>query len=92
MDNGLSGALIEPSSYFKKSPPVQYTDDVARLMTEDFITKYGWKTVDKKKSAKKPRKTAAKKTAKKAKKATKPAKKAARPKAKTTRRVVRKKK
>ena len=43
LDNGLSGALIEPSSYFKKSPPVQYTDDEAHRMTEEFITKYGWK-------------------------------------------------
>ncbi|MEW6412059.1 MAG: inositol-3-phosphate synthase [Candidatus Zixiibacteriota bacterium] len=43
LDNGLSGALIEPSSYFKKSPPVQYTDDEARRLTEEFITKYGWK-------------------------------------------------
>ncbi len=43
LDNSLSGALIEPSSYFKKSPPVQYTDDEARKLTEEFITKYGWK-------------------------------------------------
>jgi myo-inositol-1-phosphate synthase len=26
-----------PSAYFMKSPPVQYTDDVARVMVEDFI-------------------------------------------------------
>ena len=43
LDNGLSGALIEPSSYFKKSPPVQYTDDEAHRLTEEFIAKYGWK-------------------------------------------------
>jgi myo-inositol-1-phosphate synthase len=43
LDNGLSGALIEPSAYFKKSPPVQYPDDVARQMVEDFIAKYGRK-------------------------------------------------
>jgi len=43
LDNGLSGALIEPSAYFKKSPPVQFTDDEARIMVEEFITKYGWK-------------------------------------------------
>ncbi len=41
LDNGLSGALIEPSAYFKKSPPVQYPDDVARRMVEEFIEKYG---------------------------------------------------
>jgi len=44
LDNGLSGVLKGPSAYFKKSPPVQYTDDVARNMTEDFIKKYGRKT------------------------------------------------
>jgi myo-inositol-1-phosphate synthase len=43
LDNGLSGALEGPAAYFKKSPPVQYTDDEARKMTEDFILKYGWK-------------------------------------------------
>src|SRR6476646_5640076 len=43
LDNGLSGALIGPSAYFKKSPPVQYPDDVARQMVEDFIEKYGSK-------------------------------------------------
>jgi len=43
LDNGLSGAIIEPSAYFKKSPPVQYTDDEARRLTEEFIAKYGWK-------------------------------------------------
>ncbi len=43
LDNGLSGALIGPSAYFKKSPPIQYTDDEARRLTEEFIAKYGWK-------------------------------------------------
>lgn len=43
LDNGLSGALEGPSSYFKKSPPVQFTDDEARDKTEEFILKYGWK-------------------------------------------------
>ena len=37
LDNGLSGAVIEPSSYFMKSPPVQFTDDQARRETEAFI-------------------------------------------------------
>ena len=36
-DRGLSGPILGPSSYFMKSPPVQYTDDVARDMVEDFI-------------------------------------------------------
>jgi myo-inositol-1-phosphate synthase len=43
LDNGLKGALIAPSSYFKKSPPVQYPDDQARAMVEEFIAKYGKK-------------------------------------------------
>jgi myo-inositol-1-phosphate synthase len=50
LDNGLSGALLGPSAYFKKSPPVQYDDNTARQMVEDFIETYG---KGKKKSAKK---------------------------------------
>ena len=38
LEKGLKGALIEPSSYFMKSPPVQYSDDEARRMVEEFIT------------------------------------------------------
>ncbi|MBI4267333.1 MAG: inositol-3-phosphate synthase [Chloroflexi bacterium] len=37
LDRGLKGALVAPSSYFMKSPPVQYTDDEARRMVEDYI-------------------------------------------------------
>jgi myo-inositol-1-phosphate synthase len=37
MDRGMSGALTAPSSYFMKSPPIQFTDDVARQKTEEFI-------------------------------------------------------
>ena len=37
MDRGISGPLLEPSSYFMKSPPEQYTDDVARNKVEAFI-------------------------------------------------------
>ena len=37
MDRSISGALIGPSAYFMKSPPVQYTDDEARKMAEEFI-------------------------------------------------------
>lgn len=37
MDRGMSGALTAPSSYFMKSPPIQYTDDIARQKTESFI-------------------------------------------------------
>ena len=36
-DRGLGGPILGPSAYFMKSPPVQYRDDVARQMVEDFI-------------------------------------------------------
>ncbi|MFP3975188.1 MAG: inositol-3-phosphate synthase [Chloroflexota bacterium] len=36
-EQGTSGTLIGPSAYFMKSPPIQYTDDEARTMTEQFI-------------------------------------------------------
>jgi myo-inositol-1-phosphate synthase len=37
LDRGLSGAIIAPSAYFMKSPPVQYTDDEAHRLVEQFI-------------------------------------------------------
>ena len=37
MDRGMSGPLIAPSSYFMKSPPEQFTDNVARRKVEAFI-------------------------------------------------------
>ena len=37
LDRGISGALEGPSSYFMKSPPVQYSDNEARRLVEDFI-------------------------------------------------------
>ena len=37
MDRGIGGALIAPSAYFMKSPPVQYKDDEAKRMVEEFI-------------------------------------------------------
>ena len=37
LDNNISGALLAPSSYFMKSPPVQYHDDVAHTKVEEFI-------------------------------------------------------
>lgn len=37
-DRGMGGPILGPSAYFMKSPPVQYTDDEARQMVEDFIT------------------------------------------------------
>jgi myo-inositol-1-phosphate synthase len=38
LDRGLGGAIVAPSAYFMKSPPIQYSDDQARLKTEAFIT------------------------------------------------------
>ncbi|KPK77228.1 MAG: inositol-3-phosphate synthase [candidate division Zixibacteria bacterium SM23_73] len=43
MNRKLSGALDAPSSYFMKSPPKQHTDEQARILTEEFIGKYGMK-------------------------------------------------
>ncbi|MBF8286539.1 MAG: myo-inositol-1-phosphate synthase [Dehalococcoidia bacterium] len=37
IDRGMSGALTGPSSYFMKSPPKQFTDEQARILTEEFI-------------------------------------------------------
>jgi myo-inositol-1-phosphate synthase len=37
LDQGIGGALPGPSAYFMKSPPVQYRDEEARTMVEDFI-------------------------------------------------------
>jgi myo-inositol-1-phosphate synthase len=37
MDRGVAGPLIGPSAYFMKSPPVQFTDDIAHEMVEEFI-------------------------------------------------------
>lgn len=37
LDRGLSGPIYAPASYFMKTPPIQYTDDVARQMMEDYI-------------------------------------------------------
>ncbi len=37
LDRKIGGALIGPSAYFMKTPPRQYTDNEARLLTEAFI-------------------------------------------------------
>ena len=41
LDNEIGGPLYGPSAYFMKSPPLQYTDEEARQMVEDFIAKMG---------------------------------------------------
>ncbi len=48
LDNGMKGALIEPSAYFKKTPPVQFEDSVARENLEKWIKKNGWAKEDQK--------------------------------------------
>jgi myo-inositol-1-phosphate synthase len=35
-DRGVGGPVIGPSAYFMKSPPIQYHDDEAHRMVEDF--------------------------------------------------------
>lgn len=37
LDRGMGGTLTAPSSYFMKSPPIQYTDAEAHERTEAFI-------------------------------------------------------
>jgi myo-inositol-1-phosphate synthase len=37
LDRGLSGPIIAPSSYFMKSPPKQFKDDICLEMTEAYI-------------------------------------------------------
>ncbi|MFQ6111331.1 MAG: inositol-3-phosphate synthase, partial [Nitrospinota bacterium] len=37
LDRGIGGALTGPSAYFMKSPPKQFTDEQARILTEEFI-------------------------------------------------------
>ncbi|MFC2034466.1 inositol-3-phosphate synthase [Chloroflexota bacterium] len=39
LDNKTGGPLMSPSSYFMKSPPIQYSDDQARQMVGEFISK-----------------------------------------------------
>jgi len=36
LDRGIGGPLIGPSAYFMKSPPVQYRDEEAHRMVEEF--------------------------------------------------------
>jgi len=41
LDRGIGGALVAPSAYFMKSPPVQFDDDEARRRLEGFIGERG---------------------------------------------------
>ena len=38
LDRKVGGALLSPSSYFMKTPPIQYTDEQAHNKVEDFIS------------------------------------------------------
>ncbi len=38
LDRNLGGAIVEPSSYFMKSPPTQFTDEESRRRLEAFIS------------------------------------------------------
>jgi myo-inositol-1-phosphate synthase len=38
LDRGIGGPLLGPSAYFMKSPPVQYHDDIAHQMVEEFAS------------------------------------------------------
>ena len=38
MDRGIGGPILSASSYFMKSPPVQYSDSAAKQAVEDFIS------------------------------------------------------
>jgi len=48
LDRGLKGALEAPSSYFMKSPPVQFTDDEAHHKVEQYIAGDAAKVKEKK--------------------------------------------
>ena len=37
LDRGVAGPLIGPSAYYMKSPPVQFSDEAAHDMVEEFI-------------------------------------------------------
>src|SRR5213079_3010387 len=45
LNNGISGSLVEPSSYLMKSPPKQIVDDEAYEQSEEFIERHRRKTV-----------------------------------------------
>jgi myo-inositol-1-phosphate synthase len=61
LNNGISGSLFGPSSFFMKSPPKQFTDTEAKELTEKFIANYGKKTVAPKAKARPKKKAAPKK-------------------------------
>lgn len=53
LDNKLKGAIIEPAAFFKKHPPKQIEDRMAKELVEAYILKYGQKSVNPSKNKKK---------------------------------------
>tara|TARA_B100001750_G_C15507268_1_gene601284 strand:+ start:1329 stop:2405 length:1077 start_codon:yes stop_codon:yes gene_type:complete len=37
IDRGLKGAILGPAAYFMKSPPIQYSDNEAKIMVDEFV-------------------------------------------------------
>jgi myo-inositol-1-phosphate synthase len=56
LDHGLKGSLTDPSSYFMKSPMIQYSDEEARNRTDEYIRQYALKAekISKDKAPKRP--------------------------------------
>ncbi len=46
LDREIAGTLVGPSAYLMKSPPAQFTDDLARQLTEAFIADAAAPAVD----------------------------------------------
>ncbi|MGB8952873.1 MAG: inositol-3-phosphate synthase [Candidatus Aminicenantales bacterium] len=55
LNHHQAGVLVGPSAYFMKTPPHQFTDTEARILTEKFIQKYGKKQMPRKAKRKDPR-------------------------------------
>jgi myo-inositol-1-phosphate synthase len=53
LDRGIGGPLTGPSSYFMKSPPVQFTDDEAMQEVEAFIRQEGPESIPRSGAARK---------------------------------------
>ena len=61
LNNGISGTLFGPSSFFMKTPPKQFTDTEAKELTEKFIANYGKKAAAPRAKARPKKKAAPKK-------------------------------
>ena len=52
LDNGLKGSLTAPSSYFMKTPMIQYSDEEAHRLTAEFIAQNALKNTTREKTGK----------------------------------------